>query len=109
MSSYDLGTVDYVTVEEDIAVCNMIGQESTAGRNKHAALPPIRYVAIEYALRQIVLTYNLAEIGGSNLFSVHMPRIGSGLAGGNWKIIETIIEETLCKAGIDVTVYDLPN
>jgi O-acetyl-ADP-ribose deacetylase (regulator of RNase III) len=108
MKQHILGTIDLVKVEEDIAVCNLIGQESTAGRNRTlGALPPVRYVAIEHALKEVAHDYELAK--SVNLdFSVHMPRLGSGLAGGNWKIIETIIEETLCKAGIEVTVYDLP-
>ena len=38
--------------------------------------------------------------------SVHMPRIGCGLAGGTWGKIEPILERTLIKAGVEVTVYD---
>ena len=38
--------------------------------------------------------------------SVHMPRIGCGLAGGEWSQIEPIIEEHLSKEGVAVTVYD---
>jgi hypothetical protein len=40
--------------------------------------------------------------------SIHMPRIGSGLAGGSWEVVEEIVEETLCRQGLRVTVYDLP-
>ena len=39
--------------------------------------------------------------------SDHMPRIGCGLAGGDWAEIEPMITETLCAAGIEVVVYDL--
>jgi len=104
MKIYILGEYGLVRVEEDITICNLIGQESTRGRNRTAALPPVRYVAIEHVLKDIASLAILAP----NKFTVHMPRIGSGLAGGNWKVIETIIEETLCKAGVSVTVYDLP-
>lgn len=38
---------------------------------------------------------------------VGLPMIGAGLAGGNWAIIEVMIEETLVKAGHDVTIYKL--
>ena len=38
--------------------------------------------------------------------TVHMPRIGCGLAGGTWDNIEPIIERTLCEADIEVSVYD---
>jgi hypothetical protein len=37
-----------------------------------------------------------------------MPRIGCGLAGGNWDQIEPLLEEHLALAGFDVPVYDLP-
>jgi hypothetical protein len=38
-----------------------------------------------------------------------MPRIGAGEAGGSWPLIEALIDEVLCAAGLSVTVYDLPN
>lgn len=38
--------------------------------------------------------------------SVHMLRIGCGLAGGKWSRIEPLITERLVKRGIAVTVYD---
>jgi hypothetical protein len=36
-----------------------------------------------------------------------LPRIGCGLAGGRWELIEPIIERTLRNNGIEVFVYDL--
>ncbi|MCT2277673.1 hypothetical protein M3G91_08560 [Micromonospora chalcea] len=38
--------------------------------------------------------------------SVHMPRIGCGLAGGSWQRIEPLIRQALSDRGIPVTVYD---
>src|SRR5437899_2936801 len=38
--------------------------------------------------------------------SIHMPRIGCGLAGGDWSRIEPLINEYLCDQGLSVTVYD---
>jgi hypothetical protein len=35
-----------------------------------------------------------------------MPRIGCGLAGGKWEMIEPIILRTLIANGIAVSVYD---
>jgi hypothetical protein len=40
--------------------------------------------------------------------TVHMPRIGCGLAGGTWERIEPLIQRTLIDAGIEAHVYDLP-
>jgi hypothetical protein len=42
--------------------------------------------------------------------TVHMPRIGCGLAGGTWDRIEPLIQNRLIAAGVHVTPYDLaPN
>ena len=38
--------------------------------------------------------------------SAHMPRIGCGLAGGRWELIEPLIVKTLCQRNVPVTVYD---
>ena len=35
-----------------------------------------------------------------------MPRIGCGLAGGKWEVIEPIILKTLSANELEVTVYD---
>jgi hypothetical protein len=40
--------------------------------------------------------------------SVHMPRIGCGLAGGDWEVVGKIVEEELANTGVPVTVYDFP-
>ena len=34
------------------------------------------------------------------------PRIGAGLAGGDWQRIEAIVVRTLAEASVSVTVYD---
>lgn len=99
-SSMKLGTITVVPVEDDLYVVNLIGQEGVVYRgNPHDMLPPVRYVAIEKGLERLATAIKIS--GGS----VHMPMIGSGLAGGTWAIIERIIEVTLCEKGIPVTVY----
>lgn len=62
--------------------------------------PPIRYEAIAKALAKLGVFAK--EINAS----VHMPRIGCGLAGGTWDKIEPIINATLIANGIEVFVYD---
>ena len=37
-------------------------------------------------------------------YSVQLPKIGAGLAGGNWDIIEQIIIDELVEKGVDTTV-----
>jgi O-acetyl-ADP-ribose deacetylase (regulator of RNase III) len=39
--------------------------------------------------------------------SVAIPKIGAGLAGGDWNIISTIIEKELKKYPVNLTVYIL--
>jgi O-acetyl-ADP-ribose deacetylase (regulator of RNase III) len=48
----------------------------------------------------------LAEHAAELSASVHMPRIGCGLAGGRWEEIEPIISRTLGARDIPTTVYD---
>lgn len=103
---YNLGSYDLVKVEDDTYVCNLIGQENTKSRVKQGGLPPVRYVAIEKGLQALARVLSTINQDGDGQFSIHMPMIGSGLAGGNWKIIERIIEVTLCDAGLPVTVYE---
>jgi O-acetyl-ADP-ribose deacetylase (regulator of RNase III) len=75
----------------------MVGQRGIRTGSKGV---PVRYEAIDAAL--VVLADRAAELGAS----VHMPRIGCGLAGGTWSRVEPLIEERLVLRGIPVTVYD---
>lgn len=97
-NNFNLGEIQIIQVEKDVWVCNMIAQHKTI--SKSSLVPPIRYEALEKCLEQ--LSYKLLEINAS----VHMPRIGCGLAGGNWEEIEPIIERTLLKKDVEVYVYD---
>ncbi|MEQ8790858.1 MAG: macro domain-containing protein [Pirellulaceae bacterium] len=94
---FGLGEVQFVEVESGLWIANMIGQHGTRPKGGN---PPVRYEAIEAGLRRI------AEFAKQQGASVHMPRIGCGLAGGKWEQIEPIIERTLVAAGLGVTVYD---
>ncbi len=94
---FALSEVQYVEVEPNCWVGNLIGQH---GIHRKGGQPPIRYEAVEQGLRK------LAVFASEKGATVHMPRIGCGLAGGEWEEIEPIIERTLVAAGIDVTVYD---
>ncbi len=94
-----LGDVQFVQVDDSITVANMIGQHGIKRQNSKAA-PPIRYSAIRQGLQTI------ADYALEHQASIHMPRIGCGLAGGKWEEIETLIGETLLAAGVSVVVYD---
>lgn len=78
-------------------IANMIAQDGFASAEKPKALV---YSKLVDCMEQIALQ---AESMGS---SIHCPKFGAGLAGGDWKIIEALIQEIWVDAGIDVTVYE---
>ena len=92
---YSLGVVDVITVEPDIMVANMIAQHNTYPDTN--GNPPIRYDALKTALATV---NKIAVEQGATL---HMPRIGCGLAGGKWENVQAVIEEVVT---VDVIVYD---
>ncbi len=64
---------------------------------------PLDYDALKEGFKNV---YN-KFINYKNIpFTIHMPRIGCGLAGGKWEIVEDIIKDEFTKKGIDVYVYD---
>jgi O-acetyl-ADP-ribose deacetylase (regulator of RNase III) len=96
-----LGEIQFVKVEDDILVVNLIGQ---VGLRATGGYIPVRYEAIRKGLSKI---YSIVEdIDTGKKITVHMPRIGCGLAGGSWSKVEPVIEEAL--GDLDVFVYDLP-
>lgn len=91
-----LGTYQIVRVSDNLSVVNLYGRDGIrTSKNK----TPVRYDALRVGLHKFKHEVSNAI--------VHMPRIGCGLAGGDWNIVEEIIKEELSSAGILVTVYDL--
>lgn len=95
-----VGHVQMVVVEKDVQVANIIGQNGTT-RNSEGC-PPVNYAAIELGLKQVA---NWAKTTDA---SIHMPRIGCGLAGGTWSIVEAVIKSAVPE-DIPVYVYDFVN
>lgn len=92
-----LGLIQLIPVEDHIYVCNMVAQKGIRSTNNPT---PIRYAALDECLRK------LATVAKEKDATVHMPRIGCGLAGGTWPKVERIINNTLIESGVDVYVYD---
>jgi len=95
-----LGQAQIVPVAPDLWVANVIGQHGVR-RTGTDGPPPVRYEAIRQGLARV------ASFALAHGASVHMPRIGTGLAGGEWPEIESIVRDELTRRGIAVTVYDL--
>ena len=101
----ELGDIQNVMVDDTtgfLYVCNLIGQHDT--RPDSEGISPIRYDAIFRGLTR--LQRQIERSNGSRPIAVHMPRMGAGLAGGDWNIIEAIVKSTLTDKGIPVIVYD---
>lgn len=95
---FQRGEVVFVEVEPSLWVANIIGQRETIRTNPR----PVDYVALEKGL-STVAAFALAKKA-----SIHMPRMGAGLAGGDWEVIQLIVRRTLAQGGLSTTVYDLP-
>jgi O-acetyl-ADP-ribose deacetylase (regulator of RNase III) len=100
-----LGIVQLVNVGADadgkvMYVANMIAQHGVRPEiEDNVPVPPIRYYALATCLQKLrddAIQYEA---------TIHMPRIGCGLAGGDWTTVEKIINDSL--PDIDVYVYDL--
>jgi O-acetyl-ADP-ribose deacetylase (regulator of RNase III) len=97
---FSLGCVQFVQVESDTWVANLIGQHETIRTQKKE--PPIRYTAILEGLSRVL------DFCTDHSATVHAPRFGAGLAGGSWSRIEALIYTSLVNHGVNVTIYDLP-
>ena len=96
----NLGDVQYIPVEKDTVVCNIIGQH-TISKNKDGG-PPVRYWAIKKGFDSIRNNFQKRN------FSIHIPYLmGSELAGGRWEEVEAIINDCFAAYDIDVYIYDI--
>ena len=96
---FELGNAQFIKVEEDLWVANIIGQHKI--NIDEFGNIPLRYDATSQGLEKV------QKFAKDNHASIHMPRIGCGLAGGKWELMEPIIIETLIKYNIEVYVYDI--
>ncbi len=99
---FELGYTQLVRVDDRTVVANMIAQRGTASFPAGDGQPPVRYAELGGALRAV------GEEARKTGASVHMPRIGCGLGGGRWDQVRPVIEWSLCRRGVPVTIYDLP-
>lgn len=96
---FQLGNVQFVKVAEDIWIANMIAQRDIKpGKDRE---PPIRYFFVSEGLERI------RKFAERHKASIHMPRIGCGLAGGEWTKIEELINDSLIAHEIETNVYDI--
>lgn len=97
LKPHELGEVQFIPVETDILVANIVGQHDIFWKN---GIPPVRYDAIREGLKKVFI--RAKEINAS----IHCPPLGAGLAGGEWSIIEKILVEEIVDNGISITIYN---
>lgn len=104
--TFALGNVGWSMVESELWVANMIAQVGygRSGELQHktkdeGGLPPIQYDALRTCLAKV------SEVARSERSTIHAPRIGCGLAGGSWAMVEPLIQETM--GGLQVFIYDM--
>lgn len=96
-----LGDIQIVSVEDNIVVVNMIAQTLFHGRSKGLYVGnriPLDYDALAKCLRKV------NKVADEFKLTIHAPRFGSGLAGGDWKVIEEMINQIIT---VPVYIYDL--
>lgn len=97
-----LGTTQFVRVREGpdpLWVVNMIAQHKI-GRGA-------RRIQYDHLTTCLVAVRKWMQTQSPPLTEVHMPRIGCGLGGGEWSVIEAIVRATLVNHSINVIVYDM--
>lgn len=92
--------VRFRSLVDNKIIYNLITQENFGNV---AEIRYVSYDAIERCFSSLDFTIrNVKNMEGHGLA---IPKIGAGLGGGNWNIIETIINETT--PSVDIVVYEL--
>lgn len=89
----ELGHTQLVRVAGGHVVANMVAQDGFPSRERPCA---VDYAALEECLSTVAKN--------APGMPVVCPRIGCGIAGGSWPVVEAIILRAM--PGVDVTVYD---
>lgn len=93
---FELGQVRFVSPLKGpfYTIANMVAQDGYY----RGAKPAVKYNHLEKCLSTV------ADFANLNSLPVHMPRIGTGLGGGKWEVIESMIESIM--GSLHVWVYD---
>ena len=99
--NFRLGNTQFVNIDDKIFCANMIAQ--TLGGSR-----PLYYNHLARCMDQVgdfIIERNCAREHQTRLIC---PAFGSKLAGGNWSIIEQLIQDCWLRRGFPVTIYYLP-
>ena len=95
----DLGDIHVATAAKGVWIASMLAQ---VGYGPPTRRPRLRIHALQKALKRVA---QLAQHRGAE---VHMPLIGTGQGGADWRTVRDLVLEELANKGIPVTAYVLP-
>lgn len=96
-----LGSVSFYYTQGGIIIANIIGQDNFGTQKKQY----VDYNSLEIGMRRVLklaLTFRKKKL----TVSIHCPKIGCGLAGGDWSVVKDIINRVFIKNNIDVIYYN---
>lgn len=96
---FNVGQTQFVQVEENLVVANMIGQHDIRAKDGRA---PVRYGAIQMCLEDV---RNYIQDNKIDYFCCPY-LMASDRAGGEWEEIEKLIQQEIVDHDIPVYVYD---
>lgn len=105
---FELGQIQVTGFDRPgVLVVNMIAQHGI--RHDPKAPPAIDYKALRGCFTQLGDEVTRWNESCGIVPTIHMPRIGCGLGGGDWAVVEEAVLAHLVDIyGLSVTVYDLP-
>lgn len=99
---HKLGDIDYkhisIGIKKTIVVINSYTQYNYGRNHKDGTTNPLDYEALTLCMRKINHLFKGKHIG--------LPKIGAGLAGGDWNKIKQIIQTELKDCDITVVIYN---
>lgn len=92
-----LGNIDYKQINNSLTVVNAYTQYKYGMNHKDGDKIPFDYEAFTICMRKMNIVFKGKHIG--------LPKIGAGLAGGDWSIIKSIIEKELKDCEVTIVIY----
>lgn len=96
---FQLGQIFGTRVSENLEVVQLIAQHGFGAPDRVR----VRYIALRECFKLV------AKLALEQKAQVHMPRIGTGLGGGDWMFVRELVEQEFCRKAIPVTVYRFGN
>lgn len=95
-----LGKYTWIELEEGKIGYNIYSQFDFRGRN--VGKMDLDYGALESGVTGVCL-----DLVNREKKTLALPKIGAGLAGGDWKVIEGILKRVSDTTEIDITIYEI--